>query len=281
MTVTAVVFTGDFLTSATPYTSSMDLPEALRGYRALLDRGLRPVAVAGHGAGEYAALVAAGALAEDEAAAALAVREQAVARAAAVHAGGMLAVHSRRADRLARASIAVADLCPIDEFGNGTVVIGQCNGPEYVVVSGHRASLPHVAMNVVAGGGRADAVRSAAALHSPLMRPASAVLDPALAALTWSRPTVPVVTALDGRHTQDPSRLRTALGRQLAEPLRWDLVNRTLADLGVEEVVEVGCAGPLPHPLTRENRSARGGHSDCSADHPALDHAGSLAAAGR
>ncbi|WP_448626086.1 ACP S-malonyltransferase [Geodermatophilus sp. URMC 64] len=214
------------------------------GYRSLAARGLRPLAVAGHGVGEYAALVAAGALALDQVVEAVHWRAELLSLAPRSSCAGMAAVIGPRAGDVARAVVAEAG-------STGTLAVACIDGPRQVVLSGDREDLGRARQAVLAAG--LDMVRlpGRAVCHGPLMRPVAAHLAAALADLDWSAPAVPVLPNADPVPTRDPDRLAHCLCAQLTAPVQWEETSRGLVAAGAETVVEIGSA-PVLGPLVRQ-----------------------------
>jgi len=130
----------------------------------------RPVAAAGHSLGEYAALVAAEALAFDDAVVLVDERAAAMAQAAELQPGGMVAL-------LGGDAVAVRALAL--RLG---LTVANDNAPGQVVLSG---PLEAVAVAEEAAreetGARARRLDVGGAFHSPLMEPAAERLAAALA----------------------------------------------------------------------------------------------------
>ncbi|SFP71002.1 [acyl-carrier-protein] S-malonyltransferase [Geodermatophilus dictyosporus] len=214
------------------------------GYRSLVARGLQPVAVAGHGVGEYAALVASGALPLDQVVELVHWRAELLSLSPRPSCAGMAAVIGPGAGEVARAAVA-------EVGGWGTLTIAEFDGPAQVVLAGTCEELARARQTVLAAG--LDLVRlpGRAACHGPLMEPVARHLGPALADLDWSAPEVPVVPNADGRPTRDPHQLARCLRAHLTSPVQWEATCRALATSGATAVVEVA-AVPLLGPLVRQ-----------------------------
>jgi [acyl-carrier-protein] S-malonyltransferase len=193
---------------------------------------LTVVGVAGHSVGEYAALVAAGALDAVEAMGLVVERGRAM---AAMRAGGMAA--------LLGAELAVAEaVCrEVAESGAGVVVVANVNAPGQVVLSGDTAALEAaVALARERGVRRAMPLKVSGAFHSPLMEPAAERFGALLDAAALRDAALPVACNVDGAAVRDAAGLRRRLRRQLTAPVRWVDCVQTLVGLGVDALVEVG-----------------------------------------
>jgi [acyl-carrier-protein] S-malonyltransferase len=216
----------------------------IAGYRSLIHHGLRPVVVAGHGVGEYSALVAAGALGFGQVVELVHERAELLALSPHADCAGMAAVIGPDAGEVARAVVAqVAD--------GGPLAVGSVDGPGQVVLSGGREEIAWARDAVVAAGLTMIRLPGRAACHGPLMRPVAAHLAVPLAGLDWSVPDVPVVPNVDARPTRDPDRLARCLREHLTSPVQWEATSRALVEAGATSVVEVG-AVPVLAPLIHQ-----------------------------
>ncbi|REE95072.1 type I polyketide synthase [Thermomonospora umbrina] len=190
--------------------------------------GVRPDLVLGHSLGEYAAAVAAGALALEDAARLVAVRSRAMADAAGD--GAMLAVPlGEDATRELLGRHPAVDLAVV-------------NAPDSCVVSGPRPAVDELEKALVREGHEPTGLRFDGAAHSRLVDPALPRLRAAAAGLTGSAPTVPVVSTLTGDLVKGELGTAEHWVRQLREPVRFSQALRT-ADPAV--LVQVGPGGAL------------------------------------
>ncbi|MCZ2810766.1 ACP S-malonyltransferase [Modestobacter sp. VKM Ac-2979] len=215
------------------------------GCRSLASAGLQPVAVAGHGVGEYAALVAAGALRLDQVVDLVDCRAEMLAHGPRPSTAGMAAVVGPGAGEVAQAVVA-------DLGTTSGLAIAAYDGPSQVVLSGWCPELAHAREVVVAAG--LDLVRlpGRAAGHGPLVQSIADRLAPSFDELDWSVPDVPVLSNVDARPSRDPEHLARCLQEHLTSPVQWEATAHALvADAGATWVVEVG-AVPTLGPLIRQ-----------------------------
>jgi [acyl-carrier-protein] S-malonyltransferase len=214
------------------------------GCRSLERAGPRPVVVAGHGVGEYAALVAAGALRLDQVVDLVDWRGEMLANSPRPSRAGMAAVVGPGAGAVARAVVA-------DLGASGSLRIACVDGPAQVVLSGWCAELAAARERVVAAG--LDMVRlpGRAACHGPLVQPVAERLAAALPELDWSVPDVPVVPNADARPSRDPDQLARCLREHLTSPVQWEATSSALVGAGATRVVEIGPV-PVLGPLIRQ-----------------------------
>ncbi len=216
----------------------------IAGYRSLTARGLRPVVVAGHGVGEYAALVAAGALPLDQVVELVHWRAELLSLSPRPSCAGMAAVVGSGAGEVARAVVEDVD-------DSGALAVAAVDGPSQVLLAGGCEALARARETVLAAG--LDLVRlpGRTACHGPLVQPVAQHLAAAFADLEWSEPDVPVVPNADGRPTRDPERLAHCLRAHLTSPVQWEATSRALVEAGATSVVEVA-AVPVLGPLVRQ-----------------------------
>lgn len=195
--------------------------------------GAEPAMMAGHSLGEYSALTAAGAFTLEQAVPLVRARARAMQEATPVGSGAMAAILGLDDD-------AVRAAC--DEAAQGEVVEPvNFNAPSQVVIAGHKAAVERAcAAAKQRGAKRAVPLAVSAPFHSSLLKPASDVLRGLLADLAFESPRVPVINNVDVAIESDPARIRDALSRQAARPVRWVEVVRRFADEGVTHVLECG-----------------------------------------
>ncbi|WP_336033762.1 ACP S-malonyltransferase [Geodermatophilus sp. FMUSA9-8] len=231
----------DPATAPDPVAAHLEVVVAgVAGYRSLTARGLKPVAVAGHGVGEFAALAAAGALPLDQVVELVHWRAELLSLAPRPSCAGQAAVLGPGAAAIAAAAVAVAG-------AGGPLCIAALDAPERAVLAGGRAELAHAGELVRAAGLELVRLPGRAPCHGALVRPVADHLTAALADLDWSAPALPVVPNADPVPTRDPDRLAAALRRHLTAPVLWEATAHALAGTGATALLEIG-AEPLVGP---------------------------------
>jgi [acyl-carrier-protein] S-malonyltransferase len=195
--------------------------------------GPTPAALAGHSLGEYAALVAAGAIAFADALPLVRFRAQAMQEAVPAGVGAMAAVMG-----LDEAGIASA----CREAAQGQVVEPvNFNGPGQIVIAGHREAVERAIAGAKAmGAKRALLLPVSAPFHSSLLKPAAERLATYLESVPVTQATVPVLHNVDVQVARSPAALRTALATQAASPVRWSETIEAFAAQGITHVAECG-----------------------------------------
>jgi [acyl-carrier-protein] S-malonyltransferase len=195
-------------------------------------RGVAPSVAAGHSLGEYAALVAAGALTLEDAVVLVRRRGLFMQEAVPAGRGAMAAVIGLGPEAVAAACAEAAattgEICAAANF----------NSPEQTVIAGSAAGVAKAGEILKARGAkRVLPLPVSAPFHCALMKPAEERLAPFLAAASFRPLSIPVVTNVDARETKDPERARESLRRQICSPVRWvESVERlaTLAPSAIE-----------------------------------------------
>jgi [acyl-carrier-protein] S-malonyltransferase len=198
--------------------------------------GPEPAVVAGHSLGEYSALVAAGAIALEDAVPLVRFRATAMQEAVPVGTSGMAAILGLEDDVVREACLRAAREVP------GEVVEAvNFNAPSQVVIAGHKAALARACdLAKELGAKRALPLPVSVAFHSSLLAPASARLRERMAGVAFRTPRVPVVNNVDVASPSEPGAIRDALARQVSGAVRWSEIVRHLAALGVTHLVECG-----------------------------------------
>ena len=96
------------------------------------------------------------------------------------------------------------------------------NAPGQVVIAGDATAVARaIAACKAKGAKRAMPLPVSAPFHSSLMQPAAMRLREALARVQIKAPPVALINNVDVAEETDPARIRDALVRQAAAPVRW------------------------------------------------------------
>ncbi|HEX5512092.1 MAG TPA: ACP S-malonyltransferase [Actinomycetales bacterium] len=189
-------------------------------------------AVGGHSVGEITAAAAAGVLAADEAMVFVRERGRAMAEASAVTPTGMSAVLGGDPDEVAAV---------LDKHG---LTPANVNGAGQVVAAGTLQQLAALKDEPPAKA-RVIPLQVAGAFHTEHMAPAVGTLAERAASITPKAPTVALVSNADGTVVSDGAEVLARLVSQVSNPVRWDLCQATLTELGATALIEVPPAGTL------------------------------------
>lgn len=200
----------------------------------LRDAGLVPFAVAGHSLGEYTALYAAGVFDYETGLKLVRTRGLAFAEAGSQRPGAMAAI-------IGLDNAKVAEICAAVSTASEVAVPANFNDPTQTVISGDPAAVTAACEKCKeAGAKRALPLPVSGAFHSPLVAPAAATMEKALAAASLAAPACRFVNNVDAAVLEDADAIRASLVRQVTSAVRWVECVQKLVDLGAEAFVEVG-----------------------------------------
>jgi malonyl CoA-acyl carrier protein transacylase len=205
------------------------------------DHETDPLAAAGHSLGEYAALTAAGAIDFEDGVRLVRARAQAMADAAAMQPGGMVAMLGGERDDVYALA---ADL---------GLSLANDNAPGQIVLSGRMRGVDAAVRRSADIGCRARKLDVAGAFHSPLMAPAAEALQAALDATPIQEPVFPV---LSNGSTRPFENIRAELAENLLKPVRWREILLELQALGATDYIECGPGSVLRGLVKRTLRAA-------------------------
>lgn len=210
---------------------------------------LLPDAVAGHSVGELAAAAVAGAISPATAVSLVSVRGQAMAAAAAEAKTGMAAVVGGDPEQV-RAAIAAAGL-----------TAANVNSAGQVVAAGSAENIEALIANPPAKA-RVVPLQVAGAFHTSYMASAQESFATAVAQAQFSAPRTALLSNADGQAfavagDQEHDNVAAALVasrlvNQLTSPVRWDLCQNTLREMGVTALLELAPGGVLAGLAKRE-----------------------------
>jgi [acyl-carrier-protein] S-malonyltransferase len=146
------------------------------------------------------------------------------------------------------------------EAAQGEVVQAvNFNSPGQVVIAGHKTAVARAIEACKARGAkRAMPLPVSAPFHSSLMQPAAVKLGKYLEGVAFSSPEIPVLNNVDVKEEKDPIRIKNALTRQAAAPVRWAETIRHMAAQGVTHIVECGPGKVLAGMVKRIDPRAQG-----------------------
>ncbi|MHB0999477.1 MAG: ACP S-malonyltransferase [Armatimonadota bacterium] len=202
-------------------------------FKLLEKNGICPDIVAGHSIGEYAALVAAGAIKFEDALPLVRRRGELMSKAGADRPGAMSAIIGMDADAV-RAACDAAKII-------GIVEVANYNSSNQIVISGEVEAVNAASQYAKEAGARKVVpLPVSGAFHSSLMLPASEALAKELAKTCFTDARIPVIANISADYVCKADDIRNALARQIAGSVRWEETMTRMAQDGVSHVVEVG-----------------------------------------
>jgi [acyl-carrier-protein] S-malonyltransferase len=194
----------------------------------------------GHSVGELSACSLAGFYSMQDAMQLVAVRGNAMAEAAtSSQATGMSAVLGGKKEEVIR------------HIQNHNLVPANVNSEGQIIASGLLTDLERLAQNPP----DATKVRKldvAGAFHSEFMKPAEVKLAQKFNQINLNKPAFRYISNKDGCLVTDSSDLKNRLVSQISSPVRWDMCQATMKDLGVTGMLELAPGGVLTGIAKRE-----------------------------
>ena len=221
----------------------------------------KPDFVAGHSLGEYTALVAAKAIALDDAVRVVHCRGRYMQAAVAEGAGTMAAIIGCAPDVVAAVCSEVAGEL------NRVVSPANYNSPQQTVIAGHAEAVEEVGKRVAERGAkRVVALEVSAPFHCSLMAPAADRLRSDLDKIQFSEASPPVITNVEAAPNTNPSRIAGLLEEQVTAPVRFTQMVEWQLNSGVTHFLEVGAGRVLSGLLARIDRRSQRARFSCAED---------------
>ncbi|MGH8827466.1 MAG: acyltransferase domain-containing protein [Jiangellaceae bacterium] len=217
---------------AQPLLVASGLVAALALFPQPLDAFTKVGAVAGHSVGEITAAAGARVITAEQAMVFVRERGRAMAAAAAATPTGMTAVLGGDFDQVTEV---------LDKHG---LTPANVNGAGQVVAAGTLEQLDALAADPPEGA-RLRPLAVAGAFHTTHMAPAVDVLRRHARSISTHDPRTRLLSNRDGHVVHDSRDVLDRLVEQVSNPVRWDLCQQTMADLGVTGLLEVPPAGTL------------------------------------
>ena len=232
--ITSVIFEGpESKLKKTEYTQpAIYIVSVILGYL-LLEKGIKPYALAGHSLGEYSALAIAGAFDFNEGLELVKVRSRSMANAGLIHDGKMAAIIGMNKKN-------IESICSSYK-GKGIVVTANYNSPDQIIISGTPDAIEWT-MNLAKDSGARMTIELnvSGAFHSPLMSPAREELAEYLNSLEISDACFPLYTNVDAKPITKNHEIKDSLMRQLENPVLWYKSIQNMKTDGVSSFIEVG-----------------------------------------
>ncbi|MGB8347410.1 MAG: ACP S-malonyltransferase [Ktedonobacteraceae bacterium] len=213
---------------------------------------LTPAYSAGHSVGEYAALVAAGAIDLTDAIRLVRERGRLMHHEGTICPGGMAAVIGMDGDVLQDVCREATELTlnaaargsateRPTHVGAGKVIVANFNAPGQIVISGENLALQRaVELAKERGAKRVIPLAVSGAFHSPVMQPAAEGLARMIATTAIRDARLPVVSNISATPLREAQAIRDELARQIATSVQWTRTIEYLVQVGVTAFIEIG-----------------------------------------
>ncbi len=198
-------------------------------YMILNDAGLKPALTAGHSAGEYAALTAAGAWNFETGLNVIAERARLMSQVK--NAGTMAAV-------IGLDPHIIEEVCK--NVNDGIVVVANYNSPKQTVISGEVEAIEKITPVLKEHKARRVLpLDVSGAFHSPLMKESQHSFNAFMQTIELQNPGIPWISNNTAEPVMEPETIREHLVRQFCEPVRWNQLMLHV-ERECEEAVESG-----------------------------------------
>ena len=249
----------DFLTMAssenqeinqTVNTQPLMLTAGVATWRYLQEKNLAsPSFIAGHSLGEFTALVASNSLTFNDALKVVKKRAELMQNAVPEGKGAMAAIIGLDDNK-------VLEVCN-EEQGNEILEAVNFNSPGQVVVAGTKSTLEKSLQSFIdAGAKRAILLPVSVPSHCKLMLPASILFGDYLKKIVFNLPKIPIIQNYEAMHYNEIEKIKSALVRQIFNPVRWTETIKLLSAEGINLFIEAGPGKVLTGLNRRINKEA-------------------------
>ncbi|MBQ9167283.1 MAG: ACP S-malonyltransferase [Oscillospiraceae bacterium] len=199
----------------------------LAAAQVLVEKGIKPAAVAGFSLGEVAAATAAGCFDLETGFRLVCRRGELMQREAEKFDTAMAAVVKLTTEEVIELCGRYSDIYPVN-----------FNCPGQITVSGLADQLPAFSADVKAAGGRALPLKVKGAFHSPFMKEAAAAFGDELEKAGMKKGRICLYSNVTAQpYPDDGAQL---LAKQIASPVQWEKIIRNMIEDGIDTFVEIG-----------------------------------------
>ncbi|VFP83270.1 Malonyl CoA-acyl carrier protein transacylase [Candidatus Erwinia haradaeae] len=192
-----------------------------------------PTILAGHSLGEYSALVCAEVISFSDAIKLVDLRGKLMQEAVPEKEGAMQVIVGLDAS-------VIEKVC--NESSHGQIVSPVIfNAPHQVVIAGHKAAVERTSIACKIAGAKCTlTLPISIPSHCTLMRSAADKLEIVLKEIPFHAPVYNIVNNVDVMIETSEHAIRSALIRQMYQPVRWEESIKCIADQGINLLLEVG-----------------------------------------
>ena len=198
----------------------------------LNESGIRATVSAGHSVGEYASMVSAGIVSEQNALRLVRKRGALMHREAMANPGHMAAVIGLDMD-------VVLEI--VAEAKEGDILdVANHNTARQIVITGQKDPVDRAVQLAKKKKAKAIPLKVSGAWHSRLMRGGVDEFRAFMEDIPFSSPQSEMLFNATARSETDPERIKDIMANQLVSPVKWYDIMRKMLDDGVDTFVEVG-----------------------------------------
>lgn len=211
----------------------------------LLEKGIRPDAVAGFSLGEVTAAAVAGLFDPDTGFRLVCKRGELMQREAENFDTAMAAVVKLTPETVQELCDRYTDIYPVN-----------FNCPGQITVSGLSAQMPAFFADVKQAGGKAIPLKVKGAFHSPFMQEAARAFAEELAVADLRSQHTTLYSDLTAEpYTDEAIRL---LSQQICSPVQWERIVRNMIDSGIDTFIEIGPGRTLVNMIKKIDTQVKG-----------------------
>ena len=135
----------------------------------------------------------------------------------------------------------IRELCEQTTQKDRLVQMANLNSPEQTVIAGHKEAVESVCHEAKsAGAKKAVMLPVSAPFHCSLMKPAEMKLQQELEKTEFQDLSFPVITNVEAKPNSKGAAAKEFLRQQVCSPVRWAETMKSIADQGIQTVVELG-----------------------------------------
>lgn len=244
-----ILYEENELINQTEYTQAAMLVAEVCILKGVQRMGIGFDIAAGLSLGEYAALVATGAMSFEDAVKVVRQRGIYMENAVPKGKGGMSAIIGMETEK-------VEEICKETEKETGLCVVpANYNCPGQIVISGNIEAVEKAGEKCKEAGAKLVApLKVSGPFHSPLLEVAGKNLDKVLSGVTVNKPNKPYVANVTAEKVTKADGIKQLLTTQVSSSVKWEQSVRTMLAEGVERFVEIGPGKTLAGFMKRIDR---------------------------
>ncbi len=209
---------------------------------------ISPFVVAGHSAGQYGALYAAGGINFPDALYVLKKRSQFMQEATEKHPGGMSAVIGLSYEDVERVCVHLSQSNDLSQV----IDVANINSPNQVVISGSVSALAKATEELRSLGGKVKELNVAGAFHSPLMREAEQEFVRHLVKVDFKPMHTPLIANTTAKPIKTPNEIQEELRHHMSSAVLWEQTMGYFDSCDV--IVQVGPGKAMKSLYARHNK---------------------------
>jgi [acyl-carrier-protein] S-malonyltransferase len=216
-------------------------------YKAVAEKNIIPIAVAGHSLGEYAAIVASGALDWRQGLELVKARGEIFEEVSSRNPGGMIAVIGMDEEALSEILGSI----------NGVAEAANYNSPGQIVVSVEKGLMEEAAARIKEGGAKlVIPLKVSGGFHSALLNDAVEPMKSKIDNMNFKDPQINFYANYTGEKVSDAEGIKHVLVKQITSPVRWaSIIENMVKEQGTPEFLEIGPGKVLQGLLKKIDRS--------------------------